>query len=134
MKRRCSITWSGPTRSSGAGTSHLPLQHAALLHSVYGTDVHRPRLLSPDRRSELRRIAGADAERLAYLFSVTPRGPLFAGTHLWARDLPRRGHTDGPSSDEPPADRAEFDALVVLHMANLAEQARARTARPAPGW
>ncbi|HET9104030.1 MAG TPA: aspartyl/asparaginyl beta-hydroxylase domain-containing protein [Solirubrobacteraceae bacterium] len=128
-----------------------PLQHAALLHSVYGTDVYRPRLLPPGRRGELRAIAGADAERLAYLFSVTPRGPLLAGTHRWAHDLPRRDHRDDlagedrpaedppaedrPAEDrpaeDPPAEGAEVDALVLLHMANLAEQGRAPDGSPA---
>ncbi len=107
------------------------LQHAALLHSVYGTDVYGWQSLPLSRRGELRTIAGAQAERLAYLFSVTPRGPLFAGTHLWARDLPTRAPGGDPNTDdEPPADRAELDALVLLHMANLAEQARAQDGSP----
>ncbi|MBV8999319.1 MAG: hypothetical protein JO304_09680 [Solirubrobacterales bacterium] len=66
------------------------LQHAALIHSVYGTDSYERRLLDPDRRAVLARIAGDHAERLAYLFCVTPRRLLFAGTHRWARDLPTR--------------------------------------------
>lgn len=107
------------------------LQHAALIHSVYGTDVHREQTLALSRRGELRTIAGAEAERLAYLFSVTPRGPLLAGTHLWARGLPTRAPASDPDAgDEPPADRAELDALVLLHMANLAEQARAQDGSP----
>jgi aspartate beta-hydroxylase len=67
------------------------------------------------RRDEVAAVAGVRAERLAYLFSVTPRRPLLAGTHLWARDLPS-------GSAEPPT-REELDALVLLHMANIAEQA-----------
>jgi aspartate beta-hydroxylase len=102
------------------------LQHAALIHSVYGTDTYDRRLLSYGARDELAAIAGADAERLAFLFSVTPRRPLFAGTHLWARDLPLRASGNG---DSPPS-RAELDALVLLHMANLAEQARSADGSP----
>jgi aspartyl/asparaginyl beta-hydroxylase (cupin superfamily) len=98
------------------------LQHAALLHSVYGSDAYHQQLVAPERRRELAGIAGDQAERLAYLFCVTPRGPLLAGTHRWARDLPA-GCSEAPTRDE-------LDALVLLHMANLAEQARARDGSP----
>jgi aspartyl/asparaginyl beta-hydroxylase (cupin superfamily) len=109
----------------------LWLQHAALIHSVYGTDSYDPQLLSETRRSEVAAVAGERAERLAYLFCVTPRRPLFAGTHLWARDLPTRSAGIGASEDREDAPaRAELDALVLLHMANLAEQARAADGSP----
>ncbi len=94
------------------------LQYAALVHSVYGTDVYERPLLPLSRRRELIELAGERAERLAYLFSVTPRDVLFAGTHLWARELPARAN----GGDDPPPGRDELDALVLLHMANLAEQ------------
>ncbi len=108
----------------------LWLQHAALLHSVYGTDSYGRALLGAGRRPELGEIAGHQAERLAHLFGVTPRRALFAGTHRWARDLPSRatsGH-QGLSGEAPT--RNELDGLVLLHMANLAEQARARDGSP----
>jgi Aspartyl/Asparaginyl beta-hydroxylase len=93
------------------------LAHAALIHSVYGTEAFHAQLVPLSRRGEVARVAGARAERLAYLFSVTPRRPLLAGTHRWARSLPwRTGDGDPPTSDE-------LDALVILHMANIAEQA-----------
>src|SRR5690348_13215715 len=60
------------------------LAHAALLHSVYGTDQYREKLLPLSRRDQTRRVAGARAERIAYLFSAVPRGPLLAGTYRWA--------------------------------------------------
>jgi Aspartyl/Asparaginyl beta-hydroxylase len=89
------------------------LADAALIHSVYGTEAFHAQLVSLSRRSELATVAGDRAERLAYLFSVTPRRPLLAGTHLWARNLP----------SVESATRDELDALVLLHMANIAEQA-----------
>jgi aspartate beta-hydroxylase len=93
------------------------LADAALIHSVYGTEVFERRLISVARRDEVAAVAGVQTERLAYLFSVTPRRPLLAGTHRWARDLPwARGQGEPPSSEE-------LDALVLLHMANIAEQA-----------
>src|SRR5947209_2494003 len=61
------------------------LQYAGLIHSVYGTDAFGQRLLAPSRRAELSVLVGEQAERLAYLFGVTPRGPLLAGTHRWTR-------------------------------------------------
>ncbi|HWD74341.1 MAG TPA: aspartyl/asparaginyl beta-hydroxylase domain-containing protein [Solirubrobacteraceae bacterium] len=112
---------------------HQPVwvQDAALLHSVYGTDAHRDQLLPVARRSEVRELAGHRAERLAYLFCVTPRRALFAGTHRWARDVPLRSVAgERGAADEPPADRDELDALILLHMANMAEQARADDGSP----
>jgi Aspartyl/Asparaginyl beta-hydroxylase/Domain of unknown function (DUF6817) len=102
------------------------LQHAALIHSVYGTEAYHLELLSLERREELAAVAGARAERLAYLFHVTPRAPLLAGTHLWARDLPQRLGAGG----EHPASPEELDALVLLHMANAADQAKAPDGSP----
>src|SRR5215470_15241653 len=43
---------------------------AGLLHSVYGTDVYRPALVSLAERKKVVAIAGKAAERLAYLFGV----------------------------------------------------------------
>jgi aspartate beta-hydroxylase len=105
------------------------LAHAALIHSVYGTDVYRRQTVPVSRRAELARLAGSRAERIAYLFSTTPRGPLLAGTYTWMRSLPPDDVAHRGS--EPPATREELDAVLVLHMANLAEQARARTGAPA---
>jgi aspartate beta-hydroxylase len=104
------------------------LQHAALIHSVYGTDSYERALLASGRRTALADIAGDRAERLAHLFCVTPRRPLFAGTYRWARDLPPRATGEQPDGEA--ATRDELDALVLLHMANLAEQARAGDGSP----
>jgi aspartate beta-hydroxylase len=105
----------------------VPLQRAALIHSVYGTEAYRRRLISPERRSELSELAGEPAERLAYLFSVTPRRLLFAGTHRWAP-----GIAGAASAEESrPASREELDQLVILHLANIAEQSRAPDGSPA---
>jgi hypothetical protein len=97
------------------------LARAALAHSIYGTDRYRDRLLPASRRSEVSELAGAQAERIAYLFSAVPRGPLLAGTYRWA-PAPVDG-SDSPSRDE-------LDGLVLLHMANIAEQARAPDGSP----
>ncbi len=107
------------------------LQRAALIHSVYGTDLYHDELLAFSRRSEVIEIAGAPAERLAYLFCVTPRDLVFGGSHVWAGGLPPPlTGRERDTNDQPPATRAELDALVLLHMANLAEQARAQDGSP----
>jgi hypothetical protein len=98
------------------------LQHAALIHSVYGTEAYDRRLLALSRRADVSKLAGDQAERLAYLFCATPRDLLFAGTHVWARGLPSRAPGEREIDEAPPATRAELDCLVLLHMANLAEQ------------
>ncbi len=107
------------------------LAHAALLHSVYGTEAYRQRLVPLSRRREVSALAGQRAERLAHLFAVTPRRALFAGTHRWTRGL--SAALEGSSAEacaEPPATRDDLDALVLLHMANLAEQTRAPDGSP----
>jgi aspartate beta-hydroxylase len=93
------------------------LQHAGLIHSVYGTDAFEHHLLALARRAEVCELVGEQAERLAYLFGVTPRGPLLAGTHRWTR-------LEGDATGD------ELDALVLVHMANLAEQAQANDGSP----
>ncbi len=107
------------------------LQHAALIHSVYGTEAYRHRLIPLSRRREVCALAGERAERLAYLFAVTPGRLLFAGTHRWAQGLvaASRDHS-GQASAAPPATGEELDALVLLHLANLAEQAQAPDGSP----
>jgi hypothetical protein len=104
------------------GRWHQPewLRRAALLHSVYGTDAYRRRLLGESDRDAVVELAGPRAERLAHLFARTPRRGLLAGTHRWA---------PGVLGDPAPT-RAELDALVVLHMANLAEQSAAPDGSP----
>ncbi|MFZ1992573.1 MAG: DUF6817 domain-containing protein, partial [Solirubrobacteraceae bacterium] len=111
------------------------LQRAALIHSIYGTDAYAPQLIGPGCRGEVAALAGERAERLAHLFCVTPRGPLLAGTLRWVRDLPARtlaGETESgaEAGGREPATAHELDALVLLHMANLADQARAADGSP----
>ena len=80
------------------------LQRAALLHSVYGTDVYHRHLLADTDRANLRRIAGDRAERLAYAFGT----------------IPRKDVRTAPDRDE----------LLLLHMANAAEQSQAADGSP----
>ncbi|HEX8975673.1 MAG TPA: aspartyl/asparaginyl beta-hydroxylase domain-containing protein [Solirubrobacteraceae bacterium] len=105
------------------------LQHAALIHSVYGTDLYRHPLLPVSRRAEVAAIAGEAAERLAYLFCATPREFLLAGTYRWVAGA-APALREPVAATDPVATRAELDALVLLHMANLAEQSRSADGSP----
>jgi aspartyl/asparaginyl beta-hydroxylase/uncharacterized protein DUF6817 len=106
------------------------LARAALIHSVYGTEVYRHQLIPVTRRREVSALVGEQAERVAHLFAVTPRRLIFAGTHRWAPGLvPARDDGSGEAPAAPPT-RDELDALVLLHLANLAEQARAPDGSP----
>jgi len=104
--------------------------HAALIHSVYGTDLYARALLARERRPQLSALAGEQTERLAYLFAVIPRARLFAGSHTWLRDTAQRPAAQAGTMTDAPASRQESDALIVLHMANLAEQAQSRDGSP----
>jgi aspartyl/asparaginyl beta-hydroxylase (cupin superfamily) len=102
------------------------VQDAAALHTVYGTSVYRRQLITVSQRAEVRAAAGDKAERLAYLFGAVNRRDLFA----WFESEDR-------SPESPPTFRSRFAAsgppeiltrqeaghLLVLQMANLAEQA-----------
>ncbi len=107
------------------------VQRAALMHSVYGTDSYQPQLLALSKRAELSEIAGERAERLAYLFCTIPRRRLFDTA---APHAPTSEPQSTPAgADRPHAElvnREEIDELMVLHMANLAEQARAKDHSP----
>jgi aspartate beta-hydroxylase len=107
------------------------LQHAALIHSVYGTDVYHRQLLALSRREDLIGLAGGQAERLAYLFCVTDRDSLLAAPQAVARG-PRASDRAGTAAapEQGAATPDEVDALVLLHMANLAEQVQARDGSP----
>ena len=104
----------------------LWLQHAALAHSVYGTDAYHRELLPLSRRHELVELIGERAERLVYLFCVTPRDPLLAGTHRWAPGTVVRSN----GGAQPPPTRGELDCVLLLHMANLADQVRSPDGSP----
>ena len=80
------------------------LQRAGLLHSAYGTDVYHRQLLDDSDRAGLRRIAGERAEHLAHAFCT----------------IPRKAVLTSPDRDD----------LLLLHMANAAEQSQAADGSP----
>ena len=106
---------------------------AGALHSIYGTDVYRRRLVAMDRRSEVRAAAGEKAERLAYLFGAISRQDLFrqmdSGGKFPAENLLVASQVEG--GEDEPLSLDEAASLLVLHMANTAEQTCAADGSPA---
>jgi hypothetical protein len=83
---------------------------AGALHSIYGTEAFRTRLVGLDRRAEVARRFGERVERLVHLFCTLPRRSLLEGR--W-----RRGGTE--------LSPADLGAVAILHMANLLDLADA---------
>ena len=99
------------------------IANAALVHSAYGTDRvrHSAPPLALSSRGRVSEVGGPRAERIAYLFSAVPRDPLLARTYRWA---------PVPLDEDVAPTRNELDELVLLHMANVAEQLRADDGSP----
>jgi hypothetical protein len=107
--------WSQPDWVSDAGA----------LHSIYGTDAYRRQLVPMASRCEVQAAVGLEAERLAYLFGIVSRQELF-------RQLERRGripaeglHIEYDGAGAGAAEQissGEVASLLILHMANTAEQ------------
>jgi hypothetical protein len=75
---------------------------AGLCHSVYGTNVYRRVLISPEDRISVRAAIGEEAEQLVYLFSTIDR----------PRCLAERGGLEGET----------YRNLLAIEIANLSEQ------------
>lgn len=99
---------------------------AGALHSIYGTEIYNRQLVPLTRRSEIRAAVGSRAERLAYLFGIVSRRDL-----LWqlqsCDSIPTEGlrveckvAKDGGQAEQLTIDEAA--SLLVLHLANIAEQ------------
>jgi len=111
------------------------LQDAGALHSVYSTDVYQRQLVPPARRDEVRAAVGARAERLAYLFGAISRTRFFALMDDPDRRNDERLVLAARSSDLDATEsitRDEAYDLLVLYMANEAEQVRGPAGEPGP--
>jgi aspartyl/asparaginyl beta-hydroxylase (cupin superfamily) len=108
------------------------LQDAGAMHSVYSTDVYRKQLVRLSKRDEVRAVVGERAERLAYLFCVLSRDSFFDAVDANER-LAEDGITVKPASGREPLEWLschEASHLLLLHMANLAEQSRSPLGEP----
>lgn len=108
------------------------LRLGGLLHSVYATDRFRTAIASLEERDELRALAGRRAEELAFWFCSISRDEL-----LHFRDgtqLPPAPRTFVSWRDGQTLTLSEQDVrdLIVIHMANEAEQSAAADGSPAP--
>lgn len=102
------------------------LQDAGAVHSIYSTDSYRKQLLPFSRRGEVQAVVGERAERLAYLFCAVPRKSFWERMDSRAH-FPEEGAPMPSAADESGFElvtRNEAYLLMLLHMANLAEQAR----------
>jgi Aspartyl/Asparaginyl beta-hydroxylase len=94
------------------------LQDAAAFHSVYSTEVYRSQLLTRTQREEVAAVIGERAERLAFLFGALPRRELFELVGGLRDSAMQEFELEGERLT-----RRDICALVIIHMANLAEQA-----------
>lgn len=102
---------------------------AGLLHSVYATDAYRDQLIPFSERKVVTKVAGAAAERLAYFFGSIRRKAFFDSVGRLKPDCETMSiacHT-GKSLT---LSRHEAGDLLVIYMANAAEQTRASNGSP----
>jgi aspartyl/asparaginyl beta-hydroxylase (cupin superfamily) len=106
------------------------IQDAGALHSVYSTDLYQRHLLPLSKRWRLQAVAGKSAEQLAYLFCVLSRKHFFEELRSCTRlpgELHIRTHDD---TEILTVSKKHVVGLIVLHMANEAEQAQGRSGEP----
>lgn len=100
----------------GASTD---LCHAALFHSIYGTQGFQDFTLPLERRPELQGLIGDYAEKLAYLNCFMERATLDAQVGESKAEYPITHRVTGETMV---LNRAEYDDLVRLHLCDLLEQ------------
>jgi len=96
------------------------VQLAGLLHSAYATDGFRFRLFGRTERPRVRELVGVRAERLVFAFCACTRDELLAKTGATSDPVSPAARWEGVTVR---LDRAELAELMVIHAANLAEQA-----------
>jgi hypothetical protein len=102
------------------------IQTAGLFHSIYSTDVHSRQVLDMGEREQLQSLIGKRAEQLVYLFHKLPRRSFFDRLSELS-SIPTQGLVvpmeTSPKLVEFALDPSEVFGLLVVHMANEAEQA-----------
>ena len=107
------------------------LCRAGLFHSCYSTYAYPHRLFKLEARDTVRKLIGAESERIAYHFCTIDRARLVAA-FLAAGSVPQ----DGLRAEDFRTHRPELLPkelaidLLVLHLANLAEQPSGADGRP----
>lgn len=103
----------------------LEVCRAGMFHSVYGTEVFQGFKLPLERRSEVRAVIGARAERLAYLNCAMDRASFDASLDRTAAPYSMRDRLTG---EELALDEDDFLDLCRIHLYDWLEQA-ARSSR-----
>jgi Aspartyl/Asparaginyl beta-hydroxylase/Domain of unknown function (DUF6817) len=101
------------------------IQAAGLFHSIYSNDVYRPKVLGIEHRAWLQSVIGKDAEQLVYLFHSIQRHRFFDSVFHPSTELARGLTVSSKSGDakgEVELNSSQVFALLVIHMANEAEQ------------
>ena len=109
------------------------LQNAGALHSIYATDVYKMHLVALEERDQIRELTDTKTERIAYLFCTLDRGDFWRRVNL-NRPLPASGltaksHRAG-HEETVTLSQDEVYALIVLYMANEAEQVKDSSGGP----
>jgi hypothetical protein len=104
------------------------IARAGLIHSVYSTQYYRLALVRRGQRRLVQHTAGVEAERMAHAFCSVDR------SRLWKElaTTGSAGRTAPPQARGAALDLPTVRALLLVEMANLAEQARAPDDAPAP--
>jgi hypothetical protein len=108
---------------------------AGAIHSIYSTETYRRQLAPFSARERMREMAGERVERLAWLFSVVSRADLLRKTDLFI-SAPVDGivvelhGAELHAGQSVPVSREEIFALLVLRMANEAEQTQEADGQP----
>jgi hypothetical protein len=110
------------------------IQLAGLCHSIYSTEAYHHQAVPLSERSKVQRIIGIRAERLAFLFSAVLRLSLF-GSLRKAESLRQADRIEiDVRSEAGCEDRfisgEEAAQLLILHLANMAEQSCENGGRP----
>lgn len=106
------------------------IQAAGCFHSVYSTDIYKPQLLDIAQRDRLRAIIGSRAERLVFLFCQVNRYVFFEKVFEPPHPDSQGLVVSGPEAAELELSSSEVFGLLVLHMANEAEQSCMTDGRP----
>lgn len=97
---------------------------AGLLHNAYGTDAFHGTLFDPARRDLVRDLLGRDAENLVHLYCAVDRSTLMRHCSRPAEDRAARWRPmDRHGGVELDVGPRELGDLLVMHLANVAEQA-----------
>ena len=120
-------------RSWGASTT---LTHAALFHSIYGTEGFQGFKLPLSSRGEIADLIGPEAERLAWIFCMVDRSSVDATVLSNAPGASFRSRPELGAFEIALRSADEWRDFLTLSLADWLEQVEgaARKANPAVGW